>query len=194
METKIITFITGNSNKLSEIQSIINFPIQADSVDLPELQGSPVEIAVEKCRQAALIVNNPVFVEDTCLIFNAFKSLPGPYIKHFLKELGPKGLFKMLEGFEDKSAKAMCTIAYTDGVGSEVHLFQGITEGCIVEPLGDGGFGWDGIFAPSMDKDEVQGRSYAQMTKVEKNAISHRYKAVQKFQNFMNEKEERERT
>ena len=53
-----------------------------------------------------------VLVEDTSLCFNAYKGLPGPYIKWFLKGIGPEGLAKMVQPFEDKTAYAMCIIAY----------------------------------------------------------------------------------
>jgi inosine triphosphate pyrophosphatase len=45
-----------------------------------------------------------VIVEDTSLCFNAFNGMPGPYIKWFLKAVGPQGLVKMLDSFENKSA------------------------------------------------------------------------------------------
>jgi inosine triphosphate pyrophosphatase len=49
-------------------------------VAVPELQGEPEQISLEKCRLAAKQVNGPVMVEDTCLCFNALKGLPGPYM------------------------------------------------------------------------------------------------------------------
>jgi inosine triphosphate pyrophosphatase len=54
-------------------------------------------------------------VEDTCLCFNALQGLPGPYIKWFLGKLGHDGLNRMLHGFEDKTAYAQCTFAYSAG-------------------------------------------------------------------------------
>ena len=66
-------------------------------------------------RLAELQVGGAVMVEDTCLCFNAYGGLPGPYIKWFLQRLGHEGLNKMLAGFEDKSAYAQCTFAYTPG-------------------------------------------------------------------------------
>lgn len=46
------------------------------------------------------------------MCFNAYNGLPGPYIKWFLKAVGVKGLAKMVEPFEDKTAYAMCIIGY----------------------------------------------------------------------------------
>ncbi len=77
-----------------------------------------------KCRSAYSIIKGPVIVEDTCLGFNALNGLPGPYIKWFLKSIGPEGLFKMLSGFEDHSGKAMATLAYCDSENGHVQLFK----------------------------------------------------------------------
>ena len=76
-----------------------------------------------KCQAAFQLIQKPCVVEDTCLCFNAMKGLPGPYIKWFLQSIGPEGLHKMLAGFDDHSAYAMATLAYTDGNG-EVQLFK----------------------------------------------------------------------
>jgi len=72
-------------------------------------------------------------VEDVSLCFDALGGLPGVYIKWFLEKLGHDGLNKMLLGWEDKSAKAVCTFAFCSGPGREVHVFPGIVE---VRPRG----------------------------------------------------------
>lgn len=61
------------------------------SLDLPELQGSIDEITTQKCLSAVKIVNGPVLVEDTALCFKALNDMPGPFIKWFLKSIGPDG-------------------------------------------------------------------------------------------------------
>ncbi|XP_030882836.1 inosine triphosphate pyrophosphatase isoform X2 [Leptonychotes weddellii] len=100
----------------------------AQKIDLPEYQGEPDEISIQKCREAARQVRGPVLVEDTCLCFNALGGLPGPYIKWFLDKLKPEGLYQLLAGFEDKSAYALCTFALSTGDPSEpVRLFRGRT-------------------------------------------------------------------
>jgi inosine triphosphate pyrophosphatase len=55
--------------------------------------------------------------------------------------LGPQQLHKMLEGFEDKSAQAVCTFGYCEGPGHEPVLFQGRTDGKLVESRGSTVFG-----------------------------------------------------
>lgn len=52
----------------------------------------------------------------------------------------------MLDGFDDRSATAICTFAYCPGPGQEPILFVGETEGAIVQPRGPTYFGWDPIF------------------------------------------------
>ncbi|XP_063698703.1 inosine triphosphate pyrophosphatase [Culicoides brevitarsis] len=177
MSRKVLTFVTGNAKKLEEIKAILGttFPLDITSVkiDLPEWQGEIDEISIKKCQEAAKHVNGPVVVEDTSLCFNALKGLPGPYIKWFLDKLGPEGLHKMLEGWEDKSAEAVCTFAYCEGGDSEVKLFQGRTQGKIVFPRGSRDFGWDPIFQPTGYE-----KTYAELPKEEKNKISHRFRAL----------------
>ena len=64
-------------------------------------------------------------VEDTCLCFNAWGGLPGPYIKWFLSKLGHEGLNKALAGFDDKTAYAQCTFAFSRGAARP--LLPGLT-------------------------------------------------------------------
>uniref|UniRef100_A0A8C4P259 Inosine triphosphate pyrophosphatase n=2 Tax=Dromaius novaehollandiae TaxID=8790 RepID=A0A8C4P259_DRONO len=152
----------------------------AKKIDLPEYQGEPDEISVQKCREAARQVRGPVIVEDTCLCFNALGGLPGPYIKWFLEKLKPEGLYKLLAGFEDKSAYALCTFAFSPGNPEEpVKLFKGQTHGLIVEPRGPRDFGWDPCFQP-----DGYDQTYAELPKAVKNSISHRYRALSELSTF----------
>lgn len=87
----------------------------------------------------------------------------------------------MLIGFEDKSAYAQTIVAFTWGPGEDIYIFDGKTNGSIVKPRGSLDFGWDPIFEP----DESNGLTYAEMTKEDKNIISHRGKSFTKFQSFL---------
>lgn len=181
--------LQGNSSALaatSRLQVIQilgdKFPctLVAQKIDLPEYQGEPDEISIQKCREAARQVQGPVLVEDTCLCFNALGGLPGPYIKWFLEKLKPEGLHQLLAGFEDKSAYALCTFALSTGDPSQpVLLFRGQTAGRIVMPRGSRDFGWDPCFQP-----DGYEQTYAEMPKAEKNAISHRFRALLKLQEY----------
>ncbi|KAF8430484.1 inosine triphosphate pyrophosphatase, partial [Terfezia claveryi] len=175
-----LLFITGNANKLREVQAILTattegvVELQSRDLDLPELQGSVEEVSTEKCRRAAETVGGQVLVEDTALGFDALNGLPGVYIKWFMKFLGHEGLNNILAAYSDKSAEAICTFAYCEGPGKEVLLFQGKTKGRIVPARGPGDFGWDAVF-------EYEGQTYAEMDNAEKNKISHRGKALAKL-------------
>jgi inosine triphosphate pyrophosphatase len=60
MAPKELNFITGNKNKLKEVQEILSqtpVKLQSQPLDLPELQGTIEEITTDKCRRAADIVS-----------------------------------------------------------------------------------------------------------------------------------------
>ncbi|KIV85549.1 inosine triphosphate pyrophosphatase [Exophiala sideris] len=177
-----LNFITGNANKLAEVQAILgevkNLTLQSKNVEGAEIQGTIEEVARDKCSRAAVAVNGPVLTEDTALEFEALKGLPGPYIKHFLGALGHEGLNNLLVAYDDKTAYAVCTFAYCAGPGHQPILFQGRTRGKIVPARGPGHFGWDPIF-------EYEGQTYAEMDKAEKNRISHRGKALEKLKAWL---------
>ncbi|KAG0166040.1 nucleoside triphosphate pyrophosphohydrolase ham1 [Apophysomyces sp. BC1034] len=177
-----VVFVTGNKNKLVEVQQILAGTIDVEShkVDLPELQGTSQDIAKQKCKLAAETLNGPCITEDTCLCFNAMNGLPGPYIKWFMESLGHDGLNKMLAGFDDKSGYALCTFAYCKGPGHEPIVFEGITPGKIVPPRGSAAFGWDAVFQP-----DGFDQTYAELPKDVKNTISHRYRALEKVKDYL---------
>lgn len=60
---KKLNFITGNKNKLAEVRAILGNAIEVDNqgLDIPEIQGTIEEIAREKCRRAAEVVNIIMF-------------------------------------------------------------------------------------------------------------------------------------
>lgn len=181
---RTVVFVTGNAKKLEEVIQILgdSFPytLVAKKIDLPEYQGEPEEISIQKCQEAAKQIQGPVIVEDTCLCFKALGGLPGPYIKWFLEKLKPEGLYKLLAGFEDKSAYALCTFAFSTGnPGDPVKLFKGQTHGHIVDPRGPRDFGWDPCFQP-----EGYDQTYAELPKSVKNSISHRYKALKALSTY----------
>ncbi|TPX15146.1 uncharacterized protein E0L32_004704 [Thyridium curvatum] len=180
MSKPVVNFITGNKNKLAEVKAILEpagIEVRSQAIDLVEVQGTLDEVTLDKCRRAAEQVQGPVLVEDTCLCFDALNGLPGPYIKWFLGSIGHEGLNNLLAAYPDKSAKAVCTFAYSAGAGQEPLLFRGVTEGKIVPARGPPDFGWDPIF-------EYEGKTYAEMDKVEKNKISHRFRALEELQTW----------
>ncbi|KAL4937765.1 hypothetical protein BDV06DRAFT_202260 [Aspergillus oleicola] len=175
-----IVFVTGNQHKISEVRAILgdSATIESIAVDLPEIQGIVEEITLAKCRAAAEKIGGPVLVEDSGLEMHALNGLPGPYVKAFVDAVGNTGLWKMIDPFEDKTAEAVCTFGYSAGPGCEPLLFQGRLLGRIVPARGVSSFGWEPIF-------EVDGETLAEMDMDKKNGLSHRYKALSKFREWV---------
>ena len=190
---KIINFVSGNKNKLKELNEILSSSIKDIEVkqldiDLPELQGYPEDIVKGKLKLAlekAKDLKGPVLVEDTSLCFNAYGGLPGAYIKYFLKAIKPEGLYKMACAFDDHSAYAQSIYGLQKNEKEEPKLFVGKTEGEIVEPKGDNNFGWDPCFKPSCSK-----KTFAEMDEKEKNRISHRGKSTKAMNNWLKKNED----
>lgn len=110
------------------------------------------------------------------------------------------GLNNLLKGFETNAATAVCTFGYCAGPDAEPLLFVGETRGKIVPPRGPPVFGWDAIFEPEegsgktyvatclLDKAAMltlRFCSFAEMEADEKNAISHRYRALDKLRSYL---------
>jgi len=169
-------------NKFKEVNEMLDAHIVMIKLDLPELQGTPQEIIVAKAKEAARLLGDTVIVEDSCLCFNALNGLPGPYIKWFLERVGTKGLYDILSGFDDKSGYGICTFGYCEP-GKEPFVFEGRTDGTIVAPRGEKGFGWDSIFRP-----QGYQQTYAEMDPAIKNTVSDRYQALKKLQAFFAKK------
>ena len=125
---------------------------------------------------------NPILVEDTSLCFNSYGGLPGAYIKYFLNNIKPQGLYKMICAFDDHSAYAQSIFGLQKNKKGGPILFIGKTEGEIVEPRGSFDFGWDPCFLP-----KGFNKTYGEMSKDEKNEISHRGKSVNAMIKFFKE-------
>ena len=165
-----LKFATSNANKLREAIDILGFSLdQVSSLKIDEIQSDDIsKIVIHKAQKSYEIIKLPVLVEDSGLIFTAWNGLPGPFIKWFETSVGCHGLLKMMEGFENRKALAVCFVAIFDG--KELIVGKGEVRGEIASSIrGENGFGWDVIFIP--DRHE---KTYAEMVSSEKNLISHR--------------------
>ncbi len=178
---KSFFFVTKNKDKIREAEEILGFQIKKADLLVDEIQAVEVERVIEKkAKQAFEKIKKPVICEDSGLYFESWNGLPGALIKIFEERLGQEKICKMLA--EKREAKAKSTIGYFDG--NEYRDFVGEISGKIAQfPRGNNGFGWDPIFIPQgFDK------TFAQMTKEEKNKISMRKIAFNKFKRFLNKK------
>ena len=119
--------------------------------------------------------------EDSGLAVRALGGEPGVYSARYAGEHGNDRannelLLKKLEGQNDRSASFVCTIALVDPKDPEGGWsFRGETEGVILtEYRGEGGFGYDPLFYY-----EPAGKTFSEMSGAEKNAISHRGRAIE---------------
>lgn len=190
-----ISFVTGNDMKAREMNkilaehgatkgpdpetSLVNLKVL--NVDLPEIQEVSTEaIAKSKVILASQLANGPCVVEDTSLQFQALGGMPGPYIKWFQQTLKSEGLYNLLLAYEDKSAVAVCTLAFCPYPHADPVLFTGRCQGKIVAPVEGRGFGWDSIFVP-----DGCDRPFSMMSTEEKNEKSHRGKAVRQWADWL---------
>jgi len=171
----MIHFATGNPNKFKEAREIFEkeeLELEHFEFKHREIRSESIEeIASESVESAYKELGKPVFVEDTGLFVDALNGFPGTYSAWVQKKLGCKGILKLLEGVEKRSARFEACVAYHDG--KEIRTFKGVCEGIIAEKeRGKSGFGYDPIFVP---KGELS--TFAESIEL-KNKYSHRYKSL----------------
>jgi inosine triphosphate pyrophosphatase len=167
------TVVTGNENKLRELQRLLPEDYAVDSValDLDEIQSFDSEVIVrDKAARAYAELQRPVLVEDVSAGLENLNGLPGPFIKYFEQRLGRDVLYKLAGA--DTPATVSCTMCYYDGEKEVV--VSGIVKGMVVKPRVMSGFGFDCVFVP-----EGEALTFAEMTPEQKDMLSHRAKAVE---------------
>ena len=179
-----LNFVTENYSKIAEISSIISCVSNFDYIlkSITEIQSLDPWLVVRRKMESINDIDGAIFVEDTSLVFTALNSLPGTYIKDFVKSIGLKGLVNILSQYPDKSAKAISTIAYRKSLKSPIIFFQGTTHGNIVSPRGSSvtSFGWDSIF-----EEKNTGKTFAEMDHCKRTEYSHRAKAFSQLIDYI---------
>lgn len=184
-----IIFATGNQGKMREIRQILEgMDVEILSMkeagietDIVEDGADFTENAVIKAKAIAAMTDCIVLADDSGLEIDYLHKEPGIYSARYLGEdtsydIKNADLLRRMEGVEEKlrTARFVCAIAAIMPDG-EVLTTLGTIEGHIgYEPKGDNGFGYDPIFyLPEY------GCTSAELTEKEKNAISHRGRALQ---------------
>ena len=189
-----IAVATSNPHKLKEIQYILKdlnieiVPAEALGIDFSHVEESGEtleENALIKARYVWKRTGLPSMADDTGLFVRALDGLPGVRSARFAgdnatDEENVEKLLNLMKGKKDREAFFKTVIAFIDGERRE-YLFEGKVHGIITEePAGERGFGYDPVFFyPPMKK------TFAQMTPEEKNSISHRYRALESFREFL---------
>ncbi|MFH1424248.1 MAG: XTP/dITP diphosphatase [archaeon] len=174
----MIHFATTNPGKFREAKALFeknNLELSQFNEELTEIQTDDVEqLALHSVREAYEKLKQPVFVEDAGIFIKSLKGFPGVYSKQAYLTIGLKGILKLLEGVEDRSAEFCAVIAYKDGSGEKV--FKGVCIGNISrEVRGRGGFGFDPIFLP-----KGREKTFAEDVETKSN-LSHRANALSKL-------------
>lgn len=188
---KKILFGTNNLHKLREIRAILASKYEvlglkelAIDMDVEETEPTLEGNAILKAKAYAEVAGIPCFADDTGLEVVALDGRPGVYSARYAgpgkdPEDNMKKLLGELEGKEDHRAQFRTVICYYDG--EEEYLFEGKVEGEIIAAKrGEGGFGYDPVFVPA-----GYDLSFAEMDPAEKNAISHRGRAVALLTEFL---------
>ena len=181
-----IIFATANKGKLTEAAEVLGPDYDVVSPadlgiteDIPETGATLQENSLQKAQYLHEKTGLPCFADDTGLEVDALGGAPGIYSARYAgpghdSQANMIKLLKELEQFNHRRARfhTVVTLILADG---QVHFFEGVCEGSIAhEKHGTGGFGYDPIFLA----DAYPGRSLAEVSKEEKNAVSHRGKAI----------------
>ncbi len=185
-EEKLV-LVTQNKHKLRELTPLFEeFGVEFDTTSLEkwEVRANDVEtVASEAAKIAFEELRRPVVVDDTGLYIEALEGFPMAYPAFVLETIGKKGILKLMEGVEDRSAMFISAVGFCDG--STLRTFKGAMEGSIgFEEIGEEGFGYDPIFIP-----EGYSKTYAQLTFEEKVSISHRSRAFRSFLEWYKKKD-----
>jgi XTP/dITP diphosphohydrolase len=188
---KIAYFVTSNFNKFQEARNILskcNISTAMLRIGAIEIQDSKLEtIAKYSVKDALKKCRLPIFVEDSGLFIDALGGFPGPYSKYVYSTIGLTGVLKLMENVKNRSAHFQSVIAFGSPDSKPV-CFIGIVKGNLtLRKRGISGFGYDPIFEP----EESDGKTFAELTILEKNSVSHRGEALRKFADWISSQNKR---
>ena len=188
-----LVLASNNRGKLAELQALFAgldmILISQSSLGVTEAEEpyrTFVENALTKARHASQSTGLPAIADDAGLCVDAFGGLPGVdtafYATQFGYEKGEannvKALLEQLKGQSNRRAALVSTlVALRSKDDPEPLIAVGRAVGEITEkPIGDNGFGFDPVmYIPQL------GKTFAQLSDSDKNAISHRGKAAQQM-------------
>jgi XTP/dITP diphosphohydrolase len=184
-----LCFASNNAHKLDEIRPLLPLTVELLSLadigcheELPETQPT----LEGNARQKAQYVFDNYGV--SCLEVVALGGEPGVYSARYAgpQRAAADNVAKVLHELAtqpDRRARFRTVISLVR-CADDVHEFSGEIAGIIAtRPMGQSGFGYDPIFIPS----EGDGRTFGEMTLVEKNMLSHRARAVEGLAAFLSE-------
>lgn len=188
---KQILLATKNQGKIREMQEILNkFDIEVLSlndfdIEEPEETGKTfVENSVLKAKYYGEHLNISAIADDSGLCVDELNNFPAIYSarlnngnKDYTYAFNVLKLLLEYNNIEDYSAHFVCNVSFYNNENKSVNSFEGNVYGKLRFPAsGTEGFGYDPIFVPDGYK-----KTFAELGSVEKNKISHRARALEKF-------------
>ena len=190
---RTIVFATGNAHKLAEVQAVLGDEFHlitaaeaGISEDIPETGETLEENASQKSHYLYERSGLDCFADDTGLEVDALGGAPGVHSARYATDghdfaANNRLLLKNMEGKADRRARFRTVISLI--INGKEYQFEGRVEGRISESeSGAEGFGYDPLFIP-----DGCDCTFAEMSAEDKNAISHRGRAVRKLAEFLNE-------
>lgn len=187
----VIIVATHNQHKIGEIARTL-VPLLGRTVDLQPTTGKApkedgkafAENALIKARAAFSDTGLPAIADDSGICVDALNGEPGirsaRYTASGTDESNRNALLEAMKGEKDRSARFVCAVAFVSEAGERVEI--GEWPGKLrAAAKGDGGFGYDPIFAP----DGVPGTA-AELSPTEKAALSHRARAIGQIAPYIN--------
>jgi len=181
---------TRNAHKLREFERLLpatGIDPLPDGVPMPPEDGDTYAAnALLKARAAAAATGRAAIADDSGIEAEALGGRPGPRTARYA---GPaatdaENLAKLaVEAPAGSPLRYVCAIAHV-APGGEEHVFEGTCAGIVApRPRGEGGFGYDPLFVP--DDGPADGRTMAELSDAEKDAISHRGRAARALEAWL---------
>lgn len=184
-------FATHNAHKVDEVRALLCNAVDLAGIDtlgcheeIPENGCTLQENALQKALFVHTHYGVDCFADDTGLEVEALGGEPGIFSARYAGEPSDpaknrRKLLEKLQGESHRKARFRTVIALIEK--GETHFFEGTVNGRILETeRGDGGFGYDNLFVP-----DGYNKTFAEMSAAEKNAISHRSRAMMKLNEFL---------
>ncbi|MFA4844504.1 MAG: RdgB/HAM1 family non-canonical purine NTP pyrophosphatase [Candidatus Margulisiibacteriota bacterium] len=183
MESKIVV-ATANRHKLREITQILKLRVTSHESRVTE-NGKTFEAnAIKKVKALKLKPGQIGIADDSGLMVNCLGGKPGVKSARFATPPTPANLcaklLRVTKNCPDRGAKFVCVIAIAYPSG-KIRTVKGVCRGRITREMqGKHGFGYDPVFRPCGYK-----KTFAEMSAVEKNRISHRGRALRKLREIL---------
>jgi XTP/dITP diphosphohydrolase len=185
MPARPLVLATRNPHKLREFDRLlgpagIELRPLPDEIELPPEDGTTFEEnALPKARTAASATGCVAIADDSGIEAEALSGAPGVRSARYAGEhaTDQENLDKLVrEAPAGSGLRYVCVLAYVDPAGGEERIFFGESRGVMAaQPCGSGGFGYDPAFVPEAEAGaNGSGRTMAELTDSEKDAISHR--------------------